>query len=419
VDFFGILLRMKAKQRTRVVIVGAGFAGIEVAKRLQKSGAPVDLTVVSKSESFEYYPALYRLVTGALPIEVSVPLRVILPQKDISLITGTYTGLDQARQVITLEGGSEIPYDYLVLALGSETNYFNIPGLPENSFSFKSVKEALRLKQHFCTLVAKCKTLPKEEAVALMNTIIVGGGPSGVELAGDLKHYLTRVAIEFGVDPSLVTIDIIEASNRVLPTLPEKASRIAEARLRKMGVNIFTNRALQSQEIEEIALKDMDMKTGTVIWTAGTRINQHYASIPNASFDERKRIVVTPTLTLPNDNHVFIAGDGAGTPYSGLAQTAIHNGAYIAAAIKRLISGKLVRAYVPKRPSFVIPIGNNWALFVHTSMILTGFIPWILRNAVDFRYFTNIVPFSHVLAVFHKGKKYRKVKGGCPVVSEA
>jgi NADH:ubiquinone reductase (H+-translocating) len=406
---------MNGKLKTRVVIVGAGFAGIEIAKKLHVLGAPVELVVVSKSTSFEYYPALYRLVTGALPIEVSVPLRVMLPQKAIAIIEGTYTGLDQARQVIMLADGTAIPYDYLVLALGSETNYFNIPGLPENSFSFKSVKEALRLKQHFCTLVSKCKTLPREEAVALLNTIIVGGGPSGVELAGDLKHYLIRVATEFGVDPSMVTIDLIEAANRVLPTLPEKASRVAEARLRKMGVNIFTNRALQSQELEEIALKDMDMKAGTVIWTAGTRISQSYVNIPNVTFDERKRIVVTPTLTLPGDNHVFIAGDGASTPYSGLAQTAIHNGAYIANAIARLIKGKIVRAYEPEQPSFVIPIGNNWALFVHKSMILTGFIPWILRNAIDFRYFIKTVPFSYVLAVFHKGKKYRKVGGGCPV----
>lgn len=409
---------MKVIQKPRIVIIGGGFAGIEVAKKLLKLRVPMELSMVSKSDTFEYYPALYRLVTGALPIEASVSLKKIFNGQDIALIEGVYTTLDQARQVIALEGGKEIPYDYLVIALGSETNYFNIPGLPEHSFSFKSVKEALRLKQHFCTIVGKCKTLPKEEAVVLLNTIIVGGGPSGVELAGDLKHYLIRLCTEYGVDPSYVTIDLIEANGRVLPTLPVRASILAEARLREMGVNIFTNRSLQGQELEEIALKDMDMKAGTVIWTAGTRINQTYTTITTATLDERKRIAVSPTLTLPGDNHVFIAGDGAGTPFSGLAQTAIHNGTYIASAISRMMKGKKVQPYQPKKPSFVIPIGYNWAMFVHGGRVFSGMIPWLLRTVVDIKYFTSILPISYVLETIKKGKKYKKVQGGCPLEQE-
>ena len=409
---------MNTATKTKVVIVGGGFAGIAIAKNLQKRALDIDITIVSKTSIFEYYPALYRLVTGALPIEVSVPLTTIFPS-GVNLVEATYKSVDQAEQTITVagaEGEYSIAYDYLVLALGSETNYFNIAGLSEHSYSFKSVHAALRLKQHFCDVVAKCVTAPRDEATILLHTIVVGGGPSGVELAGDLKQYLVHLCTELHVDPSLVTVDLVEASPRVISTFPPAASAAADARLRKMGINIFTNRALQQQEFAETILKDMDMKAATVVWTAGTRINSAYTtSITGATFDARKRIEVTPTLNLPGDERVFIAGDGAGTQYSGLAQTAIHNGAYIARSIIEKIKGKTPDAYKPHQPTFVIPIGDNWALLSHKNILITGFIPWIIRNAIDFVYFTSIVPLSYVFAVFIQGRKYRKVHGGCVV----
>ncbi len=408
-----------APNRPKVVIVGSGFAGIEVAKTLLDRATPVDITIVTKQPIFEYYPALYKLVTGALPIEVSVPIKKIFPKHDIAIVEATYTGVDQTRQVISVDTASgeksEIAYDYLVLALGSETNFFNIKGLPELSHSFKSVKAALKLKAHFCELFAKAKDLTKDQLVAMLHILIVGGGPSGVELAGDLRSYLTRVAKDFDIDPSLVTIDLIESNNRVLPTLPENVSQKAEARLRKMGVNIFVNRALASQEVEEVLLRDMSMHSSTVIWTAGTRINTAFTEIPGATFDERKRVVVTETLSLPTDNNIFIAGDGAATLYSGLAQTAIQHGEYIGRHIDRAIACKKSVAYTPSRPAFVIPIGIGWAIFNYKNFVMTGWIPWILRSMIDFSYFTHIVPLSYVFAVFRKGKKYRAIHGGCPL----
>lgn len=404
-----------SKKSHHIVIVGGGFAGIEVAKTLLRYGSDVKITLVSKNKNFEYYPALYKLVIGTLPIEVSVPLSVIFKDK-VEIIEATYTGLDQERQVIKLDSGKEISYDFLVLALGSETNYFNIKGLPDLSFSFKSVKEALRLKQHFCDLFGKAKTLKKEELVSMLHILIVGAGPSGVELAGDLRHYLTSLAEKSSVDPSLVTIDLIEASNRVLPTFDPKVSKIAEDRLRKMGINIFVNRALESQEIEEVILKDMQLSSHTVIWTAGTRINQAFMTIPNVLLDERKRVRVSPFLNLQNDNHIFIAGDGASTQYSGLAQTAIHNGAYIGKQIVALTKGKNTGPYKPSKPSFVVPIGDYWALFVTGNFVWTGFIPWLLRSIIDFRYFNSIVHLRYVLKVFKQGRKYRKLHGGCSIV---
>jgi NADH dehydrogenase len=399
-----------------VVVVGSGFAGIETIKTLRKLHTRVSITLVTKDPVFEYYPALYKLVTGALSIEASVPVRDIFTNGDITIVQGLYIGLDQSRQVIQVQESEttrEIEYDYLVLALGSETNFFNIKGLPELSYSFKSVQAALRLKRHFCELFARAQNVSREELVSMLHVLIVGGGPSGVELAGDLRSYLTSLALEHGVDPSFVTIDLIESNPRVLPTLPPKVSQLAEARLRKMGVNIFVNRTLAEQEVTEVILKDMSINARTVVWTAGTRINSAFNQLPGVALDARKRVVVSEILSLPGDNHVFVIGDGAATTYSGLAQTAIDHGAHTARQIHAMIRGKVPTAYKPTKPSFVIPIGVGWAVFNHGSFVMTGWIPWVLRSIVDFRYFTHIVPLKYVLGVFQKGKKYRKINGGC------
>jgi NADH:ubiquinone reductase (H+-translocating) len=398
----------------KVLVVGGGFAGIAAVKKLLRSGSPCEITLLSKSDIFEYYPALYKLVTGALAIEVSVPLRRIFPEKRVSIMQGTFASVDAGRQVAVLEDGKEIPYDYLVLALGSETNYFNIQGLPELSLSFKSVKEAARLKRHFCDIMSASMDLSNTEAVARLHTVIVGGGPSGVELAGDLTHYLKGLARSMRVDPSLVTIDLIESSNRLLPMLPEKVSQLAERRLRTLGVNIYLNRAVQSQDIFGVSMGNMDFQSSTVIWTAGTQINRAYRTLPNVSFTSRNRVQVDDYLALPADNHIFVVGDGAGTAYSGLAQTAIHDGKYIGRHIARLIKGIRPKAYKPQPVAYVIPIGNFWALFVIGKHTFKGLIPWILRSAIDFRYFLSIVPLWYVFTIYRQGYKYRRSKTYCP-----
>lgn len=399
----------------KVVIVGGGFAGIAAIQTLKKSGVRCDITLVTKNDRFQYYPALYKLVTGALAIEVSVPYKEIKKMEEVVFIQDSFEALDAERQVVKLSRGGEVAYDYLVLALGSETNYFGIPGLAELSLSFKSVKEALRLKRHFCALFSSVKELPAKEAAAKLHTIIVGGGPSGVELAGDLTHYLRGLAKDLEVDPSLVTIDLIESAPRILASLPEAVSKKAEKRLRGLGVNIYTNRAVTEQNIAEVSMGGMNVASTTVIWTAGTRINSAYQTIPGVQMTERKRVLVDEYLALPKDNHIFVAGDGAGTPYSGLAQTADYDGKYIGEHIARMIRGKKPVPYRPKGVSFAIPVGNYWALFSHKNLLIGGLLPWILRSVIDFRYFLSLVPLWYVIDVFCEGYKYRVSRTYCPI----
>ena len=372
----------------KIVIIGGGFAGVQVAKQLVRQHAQAVITLVSDREYLTYYPSLYSLVTDGTQSSVALPLDTLL-HESVHFMKGAFTSVDQSKQIVTIMQGERettLPYDYLVMALGSQANYFNIPGLEERSLSFKSVDAALILKSHFETTFAKSKNLDKESLAARLHVLIVGGGPSGIELASTLKNYLKCRAKAHGIDPSFVTIDLIEAGPRLLPTMSEKVSMIAEKRLRTLGINIFTNRSLQAENGTEVDLGDMEVKTNTVIWTAGTSINSLYPGIEGVTLTERKRVTVTEYLALPNDNHVFIAGDGAATRYSGLAQTAIHNGNYIGKTIARMIKQKPLIPYQPHEPVFVIPVGKQWGIFSYKNIVLKGYFIGILRTIIDWRY---------------------------------
>lgn len=397
-------------QKQRIVIVGGGFAGIEAVKTLLRAKVPATITLVSQKEHFDYYPALYKLVTGALAIEVSVPLRDIFDSGMVQIVTDTFVSVDAEKKEVLLASGATLGFEYLVLALGSETNYFGIAGVKEHSFSFKSVDEALRLKTHLIACISGSVGLAKEEAVKRLHVVIVGGGPSGVELAGDLRDFMYTVAGKCGVPTNLITIDLIESAPRILAALPEKASLKATRRLRSRGVNIFTNRTLTSQDIGSAALNDMTMQTQTVIWTAGAKIVEMFGALPNVQMSEKKRVVVDPMLRLPDQRSIFVAGDGAATLRAGLAQTAIYDGAYVGRQIARMILSEQPTPYTPPAVSFVIPVGNYWALFVHNNRVISGFLPWLLRSAIDFRYFASILPLWYVFDVYRRGRKYRKLE---------
>ena len=391
----------------KVVIIGGGFGGIAVAKKLSKL-KDIEITLITKSPLFEYYPALYKLVTGALAIEVCVPYNKIFKASDnITVLEGFYESYDKNSKIVTLLDGRTFTYDYLVLAMGSQTNYFGIEGIEEFAFAFKSSFEALRLKQHFLDLLRASQDISKDDLVERFHVTVVGGGPSGVELAGDITTYLRKMTKRYHISPSFVTIDLIESNARVLAMLPESVSKKAEARLRKLKVNIYTNRTLQAQDLDSVTASGMTIKSGTVIWTAGTKINDSFSSLP---LDVKKKVSVKEDLSLPEDENVFVVGDGAGAPGSGLAQGAMAHGKYVASVITLKLKNKKPSPFKLKPTGYIVPIGHNWAVLSYKKITVSGFIPWVMRSFVDFKYFTSIVPFSYVLEVFRQGKKYRKGK---------
>jgi NADH dehydrogenase len=390
----------------KIVIVGGGFGGIRCALDLaKKSPKDAKIILISDKSHFEYYPTLYKVIIGKSPIEVCIPLDEIFKGKNIEIIKDRISSVDTAGRMLTGESGSKYGFDYVVLALGSETAYFNVPGLPELSFSFKSINEALKLKRHLHELFNADQDIAREEAISNLHLLVVGGGATGTELAGDLFHYMRRLAKDHKIDPNMVTVDLIESAPRLLQALPEEVSYKVFRRLHGRGVNIFLNRTVMKEDIEQVFLKDMTLKSKTVIWTAGVKTNQLYGAIKDFALDKKGRVIVDEMLQPKGMKNIFILGDGASTPYAGLAQTAIYDGSFIASNIADSIAGRKMKAYQPKKIAFAIPIGPMWAVFSMGRIRLYGAAAWILRQLIDLNFFTSILPFRKALDIFFGGKK--------------
>lgn len=397
-----------AQNRTKVVVIGGGFAGIEAARRLGKNSS-VDVTMVSNSTCFQYYPNLYRLVVGATVHQVSIPLKKALP-KSVSLLIDTYTGISLEQKTISLKSGTTLSYDYAVLALGSEANYFGIDGMETHSKSFLSIDKAKALKSALLKDIQDAKGLSEEVAKEKLHIMVVGAGPSGTEMAGALGPFLREEAKKAGVNPALISIDLLDSSPRVLSALPEEASALVEKQLKENGVTIYSNYGVNAcdEDCVTVANKNtpdnqtLRLKAATVIWTAGMKISSLFAEIPGVQMTEKKRVQVSETLTLPHDESVYIAGDGAGTPYSGLAQTAVDQGKYVAKAIANRIDGKAVSPYVPKEGIFVIPVGKRWAILNKKWFTISGFVPYIIRILADAEYFLSVTSIPHVISMLRK-----------------
>lgn len=388
----------------RVLILGGGFVGIAaalgMARRRMKG---VHITLVSDRPHFEYHGALYRLVTGTSPLEICMPLREIFAGTDVDVVLDTIEGLDKEKKVATGASGSTYHYDHLVLGLGAETNYFGIPGLKELSFGMKTINDALRLKRHISEVLLTCKTGTKEEQVCATNFAVIGGGPTGIEMAADLIVYARKLAGEYGIDPSLVTVEIIEGAPRLIPTLPEAFSRRLEHHIRGLGVNIFTNRSIEREEIEKVYLKDMELRTKTVIWTAGVMAN-HLHKDWGLPVDKRGRVEVDEHFRAKGMERIYVGGDAAVAEHWGMAQTAHYHGGHIADAISADIKGLRPPKYHAKAPIYAIPGGPGWAGVLWGKIEVYGSTGWFLRRLVDFIVFNWMLPPKKAWDVFRSGK---------------
>ncbi len=376
---------------TKILIVGGGFAGIRAALDLaQLRLKNTRIILISDKPHFEYHATLYRVLTGRSPRAVCVPLRDVFAGRDVEVLEDEITRVDLAAKTLTGASGSHYRYDFLVLALGSETAYFDIPGLAERAFAFKSITDALRLKNHLHKII----TEPNAQIV------VVGGGATGVEVSGELSSYVKMLAASHHLATKNITIDLIEAAPRLVPSLPERASQKIKQRLQRLGVNIFLGRAVLREDMDHLYLKDMELSTKTVIWTAGVRPHRLYAQTDGLPLDKKGRVIVNSNLEARGLPAVFVVGDGAATPHTGMAQTATSDGRFIARVIAAKLNHKSVPPYQPKKPYLSIPVGSGWAATLLGHLALYGRIAWWLRRAADLRFFLSILPLRKALLAF-------------------
>lgn len=401
----------------KIIVLGGGFGGIRTALALSEESLPdTKIILISDKPHFEYMPALYRVVAGSSPLEVCIPLRDIFEGTRVEVLVDKITEVDLGEKKLSGVSGSHYIFDYCVLALGAETNYFNIPGLEELSFGFKSITEALKLKRHLHEAFESCESGTKEDKVCLAHIVIIGGGPTGVELAGELSRYTKELAKRHKVDESLVTIDLIEASPRLLSMLPEDFAKRVSNRLRRLGVNVFLNRTLIKEEMEDVYMKDMKMKTKTVIWAAGVKPNHLFRKISGLELDRAGRVLVNEFMEAKGFRDVFVIGDAASTAHSGMAQTANNDGEYAARVILARIKGRdEIKPYKQPAPYHAVPVGLNWAGAIVGPFKIYGLFGWWLRRLADLRFFLSILSVKKAWHVFRDGKMLSE---SCPVCLE-
>lgn len=400
------------KNKQKLVIVGGGFAGLELAMKMRplvRKGL-YEVVLISKHGFFEYYPGIYRILIGESPIQTKVRLKNFLP-KDIEIVEDSIVRIDdKEKKVFGLNDSYD--YDKLVLALGSVPNYFGIEGLEENSFSFKSTGDAVILRNHLHELLLKAKNTTKENQNTILDDlhiVIGGGGPVGVELAGALSSYMKKMAKINKVEPSLVTIDIVDASPRLLSRVPEKGSAKITRFLGKQRVNMFLNRPIKKVGHETVFLEDATLKARTIVWAGGVMPNPIYQTIPKCEC-VKGRVCIDDFMQISGCNDIYVIGDGANTKGAGLAQTAIHDGQYMAKYFKAIALNKKVPKYTEAKTGYVIPIGSNWALVVFGKFIFTGIIPGMIRYFIDMDYFFKRLPIAKFLDLYWDGFKYRRRK---------
>lgn len=399
-----IHFKAMAKRKFHVVIVGGGFAGVKLAREL--AGAEgVTMTFISDQLNFRYSPALYRTATGHRNKESSVPLKMLVGDiPNLHLIHARVVKIDRDKQIITTGGDTEYDYDYAVFALGVVTSFFGIEGLDKFAYGIKSIEEVDHLRAHIHEQLLNNHALEK-------HYVVVGGGPTGVELAGALRYYLSRMAKRHNIKRHKVHIDLIEAADRVLPNASIKASRLARRRLQKLGVKVKTNCRVRSETETTLVAGNQSIPTHTVIWTAGVTNNPFYKANPDQfRFDDHGKIIVDGYLRV--DDHTFVIGDNAATPYSGLALTAIHNAGYVADYLKRTAHDKNIPAYHPFQPISAVPVGPRWSVVQWRGRTFGGFIASLVRLFADLVGYMDVMGLKRAVRLWLRRYTYEE---NCPV----
>lgn len=373
-----------------VVIAGGGFAGVRLARKLSKKHFSV--TLINDSEDFRYCPALYRAATGHKIGVARLSLEwMLLDTSNVALEIGTVDKINPQDKTIHTSDGREFNYDYCVLALGSVSTYFNIDGLHEHSVGMKTVDEIFELRSHLHNTVVN--------GSAQSNYVVVGAGPTGVEMAAALGGYLDKIAKSHNLKSRQVSVWLVEAADRLLPNNSLAASKLAQRRLEKIGVKILTDTRVEAESIHTLQTSAGPIKTDTVVWTAGSEINPFYKN-QKADFKLSKRRLVKVNPHSEGLPSVYVIGDNADTTYSGLAQTAIRQADYVAKDLGNRARGRSRKARQDKRPFQIIPVGDKWAIFEYGRLVIKGRVAWWLRRLADYIGYADVLGYIRALTIW-------------------
>jgi NADH dehydrogenase len=375
---------MSAKPIPQVVIIGAGFGGLNAALKLARE--PVRITLIDRKNHHTFQPLLYQVATAGLsPGEIAAPIRWIVRRRhNIEVLLGEVQDLDRGRRVVKLED-RELPYDYLIVAAGASHAYFGHDEWEPLAPGLKTVEDALEIRRR----VLLAFELAEREAASgrgqvQLNFVIVGGGPTGVELAGTLSEIARRaLADEFNsIDPKRTRIILLEGGPRILPAYPEDLSRSAEDQLRRLGVEVHTSTMVTGIEPAAVRMGTTSLPAVVILWAAGVAASPLGKKL-GAPLDRAGRVLVNSDLSIPGHPEIFVIGDLAalkdetGQMVPGVAPAAIQQGKATARNIARDLQGKPRQDFHYVNKGSLATIGRAAAIAQFGKIHISGFIAWL------------------------------------------
>lgn len=394
------MLMTKAKKR--VVIVGGGFGGVKTALLLaNKPGFNVQL--ISDNTHFEYHGALYRSAVGHSPREVVIPLTQIFEgKKNVELVLDSIGFIDEKKKLLVSLDGTSYPYDTVVLALGNQVNYFGIKGLQEHTETMNTISGTMRLRRKLIDTFVQNPGKPVRVAV-------VGGGASGVELAGEIGSFAKLIAKEHRIARPRVNVVLVEGADRLLPNLAPKASEKVLERLIKLGVEVHLSIQVASCKKGSLCVKAGNIDADVIVWTAGSKPVDFFTAHPDIfTLGRGGRVVIDEYLRVQNHSDIHVIGDNADTKYSGMAQTALQDAKFVARNLILAQQGKSRRPYKPRRPLYVITAGGKWAVVQKGNKVFSGIRGWRVRRQADLWIFRNFEPLKKAIAIWKSGETMSK-----------
>lgn len=412
-------------EKTRIVIVGAGYGGVQAAKVLGKKlkkNDSIDITLIDKNPYHTLLTELHEVAGTRVEKEsVQVELRKIFSASKVKVVTDNVTGADFDKKVVKAASAT-YPYDYLILGLGSEPADFGVPGVKTNGFTIWSLNDALKIKEHVEKMFEKA-SVEKDPSKRreLLTFVVAGAGFTGVETIGELAEWKKRLCREHYIDEKEVRLLLVEAMGKILPMLNDKSIAKAGRKLQKLKVDVMTDSPITNVEKESITLKNgTEIKTNTLIWTCGVQGNSCVNDL-GITAAARNRIQTNDFMQSTQYGNVYVVGDGAlyqedGKPLPQIVETALQTAETAAHNIIADMEDKPKKAHKSNYHGIMVSIGSHYAVAELMGMSMSGFIATAMKHLVNVHYLFGVggfnVVWSYIMHEFFDVKDNRSVIGG-------
>lgn len=374
--------------RPHVLIVGGGFGGLTAAQAL--AGAPVRITLVDRTNHHTFQPLLYQVaMAGLSPAEIAQPIRsIVKDQHDVTVLMAEVVGVDARARRALLADGASLDWDFLVVACGAETSYFGQSEWERAAPGLKSIEDAIEIRQRvLVSFEVAERTEDAVERERLLTFVVIGGGPTGVELAGALSE-LSKFVLDRDfrlIHPSEAKVILLEAGARVLPSFPEDLAESATEQLHELGVEVRTEAKVTSIEPGSVELGQETILCSVVLWAAGVKANPLTDALGalGAPLDRSGRVMVEPDLTVPGHPRIFVIGDAArldgkdGAPLPGVSPVAMQQARTVAKSIRRALLGRELVKFRYFDKGSMATIGRRRAVAMVDRMHLSGLLAWL------------------------------------------